>query len=389
MIEADVVIVGAGFSGLVMAERIASDAGRSVVVIERRDHLGGNAHDYYDEHGVLVHGYGPHYFRTNSQKVLDYLSRFTEWRPAQYRILSHVDGELWPFPINLNTFEKLLGRPSTPEEMRRTLEEWREPIEHPRNSEEVIVGQVGWQLYRMFFEGYTLKQWSRHPRELDASICGRIPIRTNRDDRYLNEAHQVMPAEGYHRIFERLLEASPRVRVLLDTDFHAIRSQLRYRWLVYTGPIDAYFGRRFGELPYRSLRFEHESFEAEELVERLPVSGKPGFWQPVSQVNYPNSEAFTRIVEIKHVTGQACDNTTIVREYPQSTGAPYYPVLTPESKALYARYRELADAEPRTSFIGRLARYQYFNMDQVVGAALAEYERLVDRGVFDLEPVGG
>ena len=382
MLDFDVVVVGGGFAGMVIAERFTADAKCSVLVVERRNHLGGNAFDYQDDHGVLVHKYGPHYFRTNSQSVLDYLGRFADWIPTEYRILSYAEGDLWPFPINLNTFEKLIGRSSDTEEMERTLARWRVHVETPRNSEEVIVSKIGWRLYRMFFEEYTRKQWNRHPRDLDPSVCARIPIRTNRDDRYLEDKHQVMPAGGYHAVFQNILAASRGVKVMLSTDFREIRPQLRYRWLVYTGPIDEFYDFRFGRLPYRSLRFEHQSYEGAELAARAPVSGKPGFWQPVVQINYPGSEPYTRTVEIKHVTGQDCPNTTVVREYPADQGDPFYPLPTPDSRKLYHRYRALADREPNTSFIGRLATYRYYNMDQVVAMALAEYRRLMERGVL-------
>ena len=379
-----------------MAERAAACLGRTSLVVERRGHIGGNAADRYDDHSVLVHTYGPHYFRTNSPKVRGYLSRFTDWHPCDYRILSHTRGRYWNFPINLNTFEQFLGRPSTTAEMEAWLAAHRVHIENPSNSEEVIVSQVGRELYELFFEGYTLKQWRRHPRELDASVCGRIPVRTNRDDRYLREDFQALPAAGYSRLFENLLASCrDRVRVLLNTDFREILPHVTFGHLVYTGAIDEFYGYAYGRLPYRSLRFEAESFDPAQLASRLPIAGKPGFWQPAMQVNYPNEEAFTRIVEIKHATGQLCENSTIVREFPEDFGPgrePYYPIPAPDSAAAYRKYKERAEAgdlphdvaascttppgRPRASFIGRLATYRYYNMDQVVGMALAEFERL-------------
>jgi UDP-galactopyranose mutase len=376
----DYLIVGAGFSGLTMAERLATQSGATCLVVDKRPHIGGNAYDRYDDHGVLTHTYGPHYFRTNSPRIREYLTQFTDWHRVDYRILSWTGGSYWPFPINLNTFEKLLGRSSSPEEMAATLEAWRIPIENPTNSEEVILAQVGRQLYEQFFEGYTLKQWRRHPRELDASVCGRIPIRTNRDDRYLTEDFQALPAAGYTRMFERMLAAcGDRVRVLLQTDYREILPHITFRHMIYSGPVDEYFDFSEGRLPYRSLRFEAESFTPEELVSREPISGKRGFWQPAMQVNYPNEQDFTRIVEVKHATGQLCENTTIVREYPEDF-APgreaYYPIPAADAAALYARYKTRVEAEPNTSFIGRLATYRYYNMDQVVGMALAEFDRI-------------
>jgi UDP-galactopyranose mutase len=375
----DYLIVGAGFAGMTFAERAANVHGKTSLIVERRIHIGGNAYDRYDDHGVLIHQYGPHYFRTNSPKIKDYLSQFTEWHHVDYKILSYSDGRYWNFPINLNTFEQIIGRPSTSEEMEAWLEEKREKIENPANSEEVIVSQVGWELYEKFFKGYTLKQWKRHPKDLDASVCGRIPIRTNRDDRYLREEFQAIPKAGYTRLFENMLKAcGDKVKVMLNTDYREVIESVHYDHMVYTGPIDAFYDFRFGELPYRSLRFETESFTPEELKERETISGKKGFWQPAMQVNYPNEEDFTRIVEVKHATGQLCKNTTIVREYPDDYGPgkeAYYPIPAADSAVIYAKYKELADKEEKISFIGRLATYKYYNMDQVVGMALREHEK--------------
>lgn len=376
----DYLIVGAGFSGLTMAERLATQLGATCLVVERRTHPGGNASDHTDDHGVRIHTYGPHYFRTNSPRVREYLSQFTEWHPVEYRILSWTHGRYWQFPINLNTFEQFIGKPSTSAEMEEALARWRIPIAIPRNSEEAILSQIGRDLYRRFFEGYTLKQWQRHPRDLDASVCGRIPIRTNRDDRYLSEDFQALPAEGYARLFERMLLAcGDRVELLLNTDFREVLPHVHYRHMIYSGPLDEYFDFCDGRLPYRSLRFEAESFTPGDLLAREAVSGKKGFWQPAVQVNFPNDHDYTRIVEMKHATGQLCENTTIVREYPDNYGPgkeACYPIPAPDSAALRARYDERAAAEPRTSFVGRLATYRYHNMDQVVAMALTEFDKL-------------
>ena len=361
----DYLIVGAGFAGAVLAERLASQCGATCLVIDRRAHIGGNAADHYDRAGVLLHTYGPHYFRTNAPRIVEYLSQFTDWLPAEYRILSWTHGRYWPFPINLNTFERFIGRASTSEEMVATLAEWRVPIAQPRNSEEVILSQVGHRLYEMFFKNYTRKQWRCDPRDLDASVCGRIPIRTNRDDRYLAENFQAMPARGYTAMFERIL-AHPNISVELRADFREVRAQVPHRHVIYTGPIDEYFGHCFGPLPYRSLRFEAETIERE-------------FALPAVQINYPNDHEFTRIVETKHITGQRLPVTTIVREYPDDFAPgkePFYPIPAPSARALYARYATLAEQEANVSFVGRLATYRYYNMDQVIGMALAEFERL-------------
>jgi UDP-galactopyranose mutase len=380
MFNTDCLIVGAGYSGLVAAERLANKYGLRSVIVERRAHIGGNAYDEYDDYGVLVHTYGPHYFRTNAERIKDYLSLFTEWHPVDYKILSYTDGKYWKFPINLNTFEQLIGRDSSTEEMEAWLAEKRIPIESPSNSEEVIISQVGWELYEKFFKGYTIKQWHRSPKELDASVCGRIPIRTNRDDRYLRETFQALPKAGYSRMFQRMLAAcGDYVRLLLNTDYREVMSQISYRHLIYTGPIDTFFDDCYGTLPYRSLRFERESFDAGQLKRRIEISGREGFWQPAMQVNYPNDEKFTRIVEIKHATGQKTANSTIVREYPDDFGhgkEPYYPVPAPDASALYRKYQERTEALTDVSFIGRLATYRSYNMDQVVGMALMTADKI-------------
>ncbi|MES2569166.1 MAG: UDP-galactopyranose mutase [Verrucomicrobiota bacterium] len=354
----DYLIVGAGFAGAVLAERLASQMGAHCLVVDRRNHIGGNAHDHYDKAGVLIHTYGPHYFRTNSQRIVTYLSQFTEWHKVDYTILSSTHGRLWPFPINLNTFEKLLGRASSTEEMEATLAEWRVQIDAPQNSEEMVLSQVGRQFYEMFFKNYTRKQWGRDARQLDASVCGRIPLRK----------FQALPKDGYTAMFKRMLE-HPGIEVRLGCDYREVRRTENCRHLIYTGPIDEYFDYCHGRLPYRSLRFEAETLDQE-------------YFQPVVQVNYPNDHVFTRIVEIKHATGQKIPVTTIVREYPEEFAPgkePYYPVPAPDARTLYERYALLAQKEPWVSFVGRLATYRYYNMDQVIGAALAEFETLQQR----------
>ncbi|MGJ8655512.1 MAG: UDP-galactopyranose mutase [Akkermansiaceae bacterium] len=379
----DALIVGAGFAGLVAAEQLSKKLGWKCVVVDQRDHIGGNAYDYYDDAGVLVHKYGPHYFRTNSEKIVAYLSQFTEWRPVDYKVHSYTEGRYWSFPINLKTFEQLIGRESTSEEFEQWMEEHREKIENPQNSEEVITSQVGYELYEKFFKGYTIKQWKKHPRELDKSVCGRIPIRTNRDDRYLRESFQALPANGYTALFDNIVKSSLGVEVKLSTSLELAKEVYQWTHLVYTGPIDAYFDNCLGKLPYRSLRFEHESFDLVGLNARRDISGKLGYWQPEMQVNYPSIDVdFTRIVEIKHATGQEIDTTTIVKEFPadyEATGEPYYPVPNEESKKLYEQYKQLAEKELNTSFIGRLGTYKYYNMDQVVGMALKECEKIEEQ----------
>jgi UDP-galactopyranose mutase len=358
----DYLIVGAGFAGSVLAERLAADLGQRVLVVERRAHVGGNAYDEYDAAGVLVHRYGPHVFHTNSRDVFAYLSRFTEWRPYEHRVLASVDGQLLPLPINLDTVNRLYGLHLGPEELRAFFASRAEHVERVRTSEDVVVSTVGRDLYEKFFRGYTRKQWGVEASELDATVTARIPVRMDHDDRYFADAYQAMPSEGYTRMFERML-AHPNIEVMLHTDYRDVIRSVPHRELIYTGPIDEFFGYRFGRLPYRSLAFRHETLNLEQ-------------YQGAGTVNYPNEHAYTRITEFKHLTGQQHPQTSIVYEYPRADGDPYYPVPAPGNAALYKRYEALAAATPTTHFAGRLATYRYYNMDQVVAQALALYRRL-------------
>ena len=357
----DYLVVGAGFAGSVIAERLSSE-GNSVLVVEKRSHVGGNAYDYYDENGILLHKYGPHIFHTNSDEVFDYLSRFTEWRPYEHRVLASVDGQLLPIPINLDTVNRLYGLSLSSEELELFFQERAEKIEEVRTSEDVIVCKVGRELYEKFYQGYTRKQWGLDPSELDSTVAGRVPIRTNRDDRYFTDRHQVMPKHGYTRMFENML-AGPNIEVQLDTDYKDVLPLIRYRRMVYTGPVDAYFDYRFGRLPYRSLDFE---------IKVLPQQR----CQPTGTVNWPNEHDYTRVSEFKYLTGQEHPMTALCYEYPRADGDPYYPVPRPENAALYQRYRELADELQDVFFVGRLATYKYYNMDQVVAQSLALHQRL-------------
>ena len=365
----DVLVVGAGYAGSVMAERLASEGGRRVLVIDRRDHIAGNAYDYFDEHGVQVHRYGPHIFHTNSQKVVDYLSSFTDWRPYEHRVLARVDGRLVPIPINRTTINELYGLGLTKdEEVEAFLAERAEPVEYIRNSEDVVVAKVGRELYEKFFRGYTLKQWQRDPSELAASVCARIPIRTNVDDRYFTDSFQKIPLEGYTAMFRRILD-HPLIDVSLSTDYWDVRDEVEYDRLVYTGPVDKFFDYRFGALPYRSLEWELRN-------EPTPDGG---CHQPVGSVNEPDPEVpYTRITEFRHITGQSPHgSSTLAVEFPRAEGDPYYPIPNDETRALYKRYEVLAAELPDVTFVGRLARYQYLNMDQVVGQALSTAEKLL------------
>jgi UDP-galactopyranose mutase len=360
----DYLIVGAGFAGAVAAERLAR-AGARVVLVDRRAHIAGNAYDHYDEAGILVHRYGPHIFHTNSSKVFDYLSRFTKWRPYEHRVLASVDGQLLPIPINLDTINRLYGLRLTSDEVSAFLASRAEKRETLRTSEDVVVSKVGWDLYRKFFRNYTRKQWGLDPSELDASVLARIPTRSDRDDRYFTDSYQFMPLHGFTRLFERMLD-HPQISVMLQTDYREVREWLPYREMIYTGPIDEFFGFRYGKLAYRSLEFEHRTLDQEKAL-------------PVAVVNYPNDHAYTRVTEFKHLTGQVHPRTSVVYEYPRADGDPYYPVPRPENAALYRRYEALAAEVPNVHFVGRLATYRYYNMDQVVAQALTLCEKLVQR----------
>ncbi len=371
----DALIVGAGYAGAIMAEQLASRTGQRVLVVDRRNHIAGNAHDYYDEHGVLVHKYGPHIFHTRSQKVVGYLSRFTEWRPYEHRVLARVDGKLLPIPINRTTINLLYDLElATDEDVERFFEKRAEPVEYIRTSEDVVVAKVGRELYEKFFRGYTRKQWQRDPAELHASVCARIPIRTNTDDRYFTDPFQKMPADGYTAMIGRILDHE-LIEVSLETDYEDVKDEVEHGHLVYTGPIDRFFDYRFGALPYRSLEFEL----------RNEPTPEGGYLLPATSVNEPSEDVpYTRTTEFRWMTGQERhSSSTVAIEYPRAEGDPYYPIPRDDTRELYRRYETLGDALPGATFVGRLARYQYLNMDQVVGQALSAANRLIET----LDPV--
>jgi UDP-galactopyranose mutase len=358
----DYLIVGAGFAGSVLAERLARVERKQVLLCDRRPHIGGNAYDHYDDAGVLVHRYGPHIFHTASRRIFEYLSQYTEFRPYEHRVLASVDGKLVPFPINLTTLERLYGGSFDADRATAFFRERAEPVLHPRTSEEVVVSKIGRELYEKLFRNYTQKQWGRDPSELDASVAARVPARTNRDDRYFTDEFQAMPAHGFTRMFENMLDHK-NIRLLLNADYREVIGGVRFKNLVYTGPIDAYFDYRHGPLPYRSLEFKFETRDQPRV-------------QPVAVVNYPNDHEYTRVTEFKHLTGQEHPKSSLVYEYPRAEGDPYYPVPSAETAAIYAKYKALADAERNVHFVGRLATYRYYNMDQVVGQSLALFDAI-------------
>lgn len=363
----DYLIVGAGFAGSVLAERLTSQLGKRVLLVDRRPHVGGNAYDQVDDGGILMHRYGPHIFHTNSEDVFAYLSQFTGWRPYEHRVLASVRDGLVPIPINRTTLNLLYGANlQTDAEAEAFLKSRAEPVERIRTSEDVVISQVGRELYETFFRGYTRKQWGMDPSELDKSVTARVPTRVNTDDRYFTDRFQAMPANGYTRMFETMLD-QPGLTIETNVEFEDIRGETTYDHLIFTGPLDEYFDHRYGALPYRSLNFRHVTLD------------QPQF-QTVGTVNYPDEATpYTRISEYKHLTGQVSNRTTITYEYPSAEGDPYYPVPRPENQALYKRYEALALGTPNVTFAGRLATYRYYNMDQVVGQSLATFRRIAER----------
>jgi UDP-galactopyranose mutase len=358
----DYLIVGAGFAGAVMAERLASQSGKKVLIVDKRNHIGGNTYDYYNSDGLLVHKYGPHIFHTNSKEIYQYLGQFTPWRPYEHRVLASVDGMMVPIPINLNTINQLYGLSLCSDEVEAFLQSKAETKSRIQTSEDVVVAKVGRELYEKFFKNYTKKQWDLDPSELDASVTARIPTRNNRDDRYFTDTFQGMPLYGYTKMFENML-THPNIKVMLNTDYKEIQNVIPYREMIYTGPIDYYFDYCYGKLPYRSIEFKFETLETEQF-------------QPTGTVNYPNEHLYTRITEFKYLTGQKHPKTTVVYEYPKETGDPYYPVPRPENAELYKKYQVLAAGMKRVHFTGRLATYKYYNMDQVVAQSLKLYKTL-------------
>ncbi len=359
----DYLVVGAGFAGSVLAERLASVGGKRILLIDKRDHVGGNAYDYFDQAGILVHRYGPHIFHTNSAEVMEYLSQFTAWSNYEHRVLASVDGQLLPIPINLDTINRLYNLSLDANGMQAFLEE---RVERPgliRTSEDIVVSRVGRDLYQKFFQGYTRKQWGLDPSELDASVAGRIPIRFNRDDRYFSDTYQAMPRDGYTRLFESMLD-HPNIEQALGIDYREVRRLYPGLKTIFSGPVDEFFDHRFGKLPYRSLSFDHQTFDREQ-------------YQIAPVINYPNDNAYTRVTEFKYLTSQKSSRTSVVFEYPKAEGDPYYPIPRPENAAIYSRYKELAEKTEGVHFVGRLATYRYYNMDQVVAQALSTARKIL------------
>ncbi len=359
----DYLIVGAGFAGSVLAERLANQTNKKVLIIDKRDHIGGNAYDYYNNDGILIHKYGPHIFHTNSKEVFEYLGQFTPWRPYEHKVLASVDGQLVPVPINLNTINQLYGLNLSSSEVEDFFASKAEKVAGVKTSEDVVVSKVGRELYEKFFRGYTRKMWDLDPSELDASVTARVPTRTNRDDRYFTDTYQAMPLYGYTQMFRNML-THPNIKIMLNTDYKEIIDTIPFKNLIFTGPVDEYFNYCYGKLPYRSLEFKFETIDGE-------------VFQPTGTVNYPNEQLYTRITDFKYLTGQKHPKTAVVYEFPKAEGDPYYPVPRPENAELYKKYQQLASSMKNTYFVGRLATYKYYNMDQVVAQALTTFKKIV------------
>lgn len=359
----DYLIVGAGFAGSVMAERLANISYKKVLIVECRNHIGGNAYDYYNHAGVLVHKYGPHIFHTNSRMIFNYLSRFTKWRFYEHKVRAYVEDKLLPIPINRNTINQLYDLNLTSDQLKKYFDSVKVDITNICSAEDVIVSQIGYDLYAKFFKNYTLKQWGCDPSQLDKSVTLRIPIRTNTDDRYFTDKYQFMPLLGYEEMFKKML-LHDNIYVLFNTKYNELKDDVSFKRVIYTGPIDEYFDYCYGKLPYRSIKFKHVTFNTE-------------LFQPAAVINYPNNFAYTRVTEYKYLTGQSGINkTSISYEFPCWEGDPYYPVPRPENRSIYLKYKREADNLPNVHFVGRLATYHYYNMDQVIGQALTLYKNI-------------
>ncbi len=358
----DFLIIGCGFAGSVLAERLA-DEGKKILIVDKRNHIAGNAYDYYNKEGILIHKYGPHIFHTNSEDVFKYLSKFTKWRPYEHRVLGSVDGQLVPIPINLTTINKLYGKNLTSDEVVDFLASKAEVRKPVLTSEDVVLNVVGKELYEKFFRGYTKKQWDLDPSELDASVTARVPTRTNSDDRYFTDSLQAMPKNGYTEMFQKML-SHENIHIMLNTNYKDIVDIIPHKKLIYTGPIDDYFDYKFGKLPYRSIDFKFETLDQED-------------YQQTGTINYPTSNLYTRITEFKHLTGQKHHKTAIVYEYPTADGDPYYPIPRKENQEIYNQYKKLADETENVYFTGRLGTYKYYNMDQVVAQSLALFRKII------------
>lgn len=363
--DCDFLIVGSGFAGSVMAERIASQMDKRVMVVEQREHIGGNAYDFYDSSGVLVHKYGPHIFHTDYEDVWKYISGFADWNGYQHRVLAYIDGKKVPVPINLTTVNTMLDKNFTTSELMDYFESVKLRPGTINNSKDVIVSQVGEFFYEKIFKNYSFKQWGVYPDELLSEVTERIPVKYDNDDRYFSDRYQGLPLGGYTKLFEKLLSNS-NITVMLNTDYKSAMDNVRFGSLIYTGPIDYFFDYKYGKLPYRSLDLKFETLDLEQF-------------QETAVINYPNDYEFTRITEFKHMTLQKHHKTTILREYPTWEGEPYYPTLTKEAVRTYSKYRDETLRLKSAYFVGRLAEYRYYNMDKVIKSVLDTFELIAQK----------
>lgn len=365
----DYLIVGAGFTGCVLAERLSSQLGKRSLIVEKRNHIAGNAYDYYDEQGVQVHKYGPHIFHTSSKKVWDYLSKFTEWNNYIHHVNAVIEGKNVPIPFNFNSIYQLFPEKFAAKLETKLLEKYNYGLKIPilklKETSDPELKFLAEYIYKNVFLGYTTKQWGLKPEELDKNVTGRVPVYLSRDNRYFQDTYQGIPKFGYTEMFQRIINRKD-IHILLNTDYKDIIEDFKFDKLIYTGPIDYYFDYMFGELPYRSLRFDLKSYDTEE-------------YQKVAQMNFPNNHDYTRITEFKHISQQKCSWTAVAFEYPQShingETEPYYPIPREDNHEVFLKYRHEADKLQNVFFSGRLANYKYYNMDQTVGVALQLFEK--------------
>lgn len=366
MYQPDVLIVGAGPVGCVLAERLSNIDNLNCLIIDQRNHIAGNCYDKKNKKNLLYHQYGPHYLRFKKKSLFKYMSNFTKWIKGNYVVKSIIDGKQYPFPINITTLEKFFKKKfKSKKELVDFLSKKKINIRHPKNSEELILSKLGKEIYEKFYKNYTLKQWGIHPKNLSKDIAGRIPIRFNRDNKYVNEKIQVMPKDGYTEMFKKMI-SNNNINIKLNTSYKKIKSKIKPKLLtIYTGCPDLYFNYKYGKLDWRSLKFSFKTYNQK-------------FKQNCVQYNYPNDYKYTRTVEIKHVTKQKSKYTVISKEYPLAAGDPYYPINNERNNKIFKKYLKLIKLEEKKNvfFEGRLANYKYLNTDQVIEKALKLHKKI-------------
>ena len=376
----DYVIIGAGFSGSVVAQRIATKLDKKILLIEKRQHIGGNCYDYTNEHGILIHKYGPHLFHTDNKSVLEFLSKFTKWDPYEHEVLAEIDQKKVPIPFNLNTIDKLFPADLAKEFEKALLKEFKKntkvPILELRKRKDPLLSKLANYVYENLFYNFTKKQWGIPPESMDPAVTARVPIFVGRDNRYFNDKYQMMPRDGYTALFNNMLD-HPNIKLLLNTDFKEVveinsdKKSLKlfgneyHGNVIFTGCIDELFDYKLGQLPYRSIDFEFETLHQKK-------------YQDATTVNYPNTNKFTRITEFKNIKPNNSEYTTIVKEYPKPRDSlsdmPYYPIFTEENQNMYNNYLKLINDFENLHTIGRLAEYRYYDMDDAVERALDFFE---------------